>query len=339
MRRIFYLFFVFGGILQAQIGGHSVYQFLNLSISAKQAAFGGKVFTGMNHDIFQPAYNPATLDSVMDGHLGANYVSYLGDINYGNVAYAKTFNKLGTLYAAVSYVNYGKFQYATEDGSRDGSTFSASEGALILGYSYTIPNSKFSVGASTKIILSNLRNYSSAGIAFDLGLLYRNEKSGVQYALAARNFGTQLSRYQDVKEKIPFEIDFSFSKSFAHAPFKWYFTLENLQKSKIAFVNTAHNTQDPDGEEVEENITLINHAFRHVIVGVELFPKKKINLRVGYNFRRAAELGLKDQRFSSGLSFGLGINLRKFQFNYSYGSYNYASNAGFFSVIVKLDEF
>lgn len=328
----------FSLLLSAQIGGDAVFKFLNLSISAKQAGLGGKVFTGLNNDIFQPAYNPATIDSTMDNHLGANYSSYLSTINYGNMAYARTLKKYGTLYAAISYVNYGSFEYASEDGTRNG-TFGASESAVILGYAYTIPNSKFKVGLNTKFILSSLENYSSSGIAGDIGLLYSDDEKGVHSGLVFRNFGTQITTYQGTVEPLPFEIDFTFAKTFLHAPFKWYITLENLQKPKIAFVNEAHNTQDPNGNEIQENITVTDHIFRHVILGVELFPRKRFHVTAGYNFRRAAELGLKDAKFVSAINFGIGLKLRKFEVNYGYGNYNYASNASYFSVAVNLNEF
>jgi len=324
-------------LLTAQIGGNSVFQFLNLSVSAKQSALGGKVYTGLNDDIFQPAFNPAVIQPAMNNKIGINYVSYLSDINYGNLAYAYDIKKIGTLYSAITYVNYGTFDYADESGERNG-TFSASEAALVLGYAHRIPGSKLSVGLNTKFIFSSLENYSSTGLAFDMGLWY-NDETGWQAGLAIRNAGIQLSTYQGTQENLPFEIDLSFSKTFTHAPFKWFVTFENLQDPEIAFINTAHNSEDPDGNITEENITTVDHVFRHIILGVELFPRKPFNIRAGYNFRRAAELSLKDQSFGTGFNFGFGLRLKKFEINYAYGNYSLASSANFFSITVNLNEF
>ena len=339
MKQFFLLLLIlFTVSLPAQIGGNAVYKFLNLSISAKQSALGGKVYTGLQGDVFQPAFNPATIDTTLNNKLGVNYVSYLSDINYGNIAYARNVKKLGTVYTAVSYVNYGRFEYAGVDGTRNG-TFGASESALILGYAYAIPKTKWKAGINTKFIFSAFENYASTGWAMDFGLSYDNPGKGIQSALVFRNFGTQLSTYQGTKEQLPFEIDASFSKTFLHAPFKWFVSFENLQKPEIAFVNKAHDTQDPNGVVIEENISIVDHIFRHLIVGVELFPRKRFNLRAGYNFRRAAELGLEGQNFSSGFSAGFGLRLRKFEINYGYSGYNFASNANYFSIIVNLNEF
>ena len=49
------------------------------------------------------------------------------------------------------------------------------------------------------------------------------------------------------------------------------------------------------------------NALRHVIFGVELFPKRSFNLRLGYNFRRSQELKLLEQRTFSGISLGFGL--------------------------------
>ena len=323
---------------QSQTGGNATFKFLNLSISAKQAALGGKVYTSLKNDIFQPAFNPATLDSTLNNKIGVNYADYLSDINYGNFAYARHFKKIGLLYAAVSYINYGRFDYADVNGDRHG-TFGASEGALILGYAYRIPDTHWHLGANTKFILSALQNYSATGIAFDFGLLYQNDKKGIATGLTARNFGFQLTTYQGTKESLPFEVDLSFAKTFLHAPFKWFVTIENIQKPKIAFVNTAHNTQDPNGNVIEEDIKFTDHLFRHLIVGVELFPRKRFNLRAGYNFRRGAELSQKDERFGSGFNFGFGLHLNKFEVNYAYSNYNYASGTNFISITINLNKF
>jgi len=339
MKVYIYIFFIIITFFKAfaQNGGNAVYQFLNLNTSAKQSALGGKISTNLNNDIFQPAFNPATIDSNLVNKWGINYTNYLSDINYGNIAYAVNLKKIGVVYGAICYVNYGNFDYANESGEKNG-TFGSSESALLVGYAYHLPKSNWSTGLNVKFIRSSFENYSSTGIAFDWGFLFNSPQKGIQSALVLRNFGWQISTYQGTKEKLPFEIDFTFSKTFLHAPFKWFVSLEHLQKPKIAFINTANNTQDPNGFVVEENITITDHVFRHLSLGVELFPRKRFNIRIGYNFKRAAELSLKNQRLGPGLNFGFGLRLRKFEINYAYSNYSFASNANFLSIIVNLNQ-
>ena len=57
----FIIVFYVIGQTQAQIGGESTYQFLNLMSSPRQAALGGKVITNVDYDVTQALYNPATI--------------------------------------------------------------------------------------------------------------------------------------------------------------------------------------------------------------------------------------------------------------------------------------
>ena len=84
-----------------------------------------------------------------------------------------------------------------------------------------------------------------------------------------------------------------------------------------------------------EKVSFVNNALRHAIIGVELFPKKAFNLRVGYNFRRAEELRLLEQRNFSGVSLGFGLKMNKLKFNYSYSRYTLAGNTSLFGLTVN----
>ena len=72
----------------AQVGGESVYQFLNISTSARQIALGGEVLT-LENDINQPMWNPAVINNHLDTKLAVNYASYLAGINIGSISYAR----------------------------------------------------------------------------------------------------------------------------------------------------------------------------------------------------------------------------------------------------------
>ena len=89
MRLVVTFIIVFSGIaqVQAQLGGESTYQFLNLMSSPRQAALGGKVLTNVDYDVTQGLYNPATINVDMDNQLAINYSSYLGDIRYGTACF------------------------------------------------------------------------------------------------------------------------------------------------------------------------------------------------------------------------------------------------------------
>jgi hypothetical protein len=109
-----------------------------------------------------------------------------------------------------------------------------------------------------------------------------------------------------------------------------------MQRWDLAFQNPDRETTDLEGVVTSENINFIDEAFRHVIVGIELFPESGFNIRFGYNFRRAEELRIIDTRAFSGLSAGFGIKLNKLRLNYSFSKYNTAASSSFFGLNIDL---
>ena len=95
MFRKLYFFFLFLGctVSYSQIGGKYTYQFLNLVTSPRQAALGGKTITIYDDDVNQVNFNPATINPEMDNHLAINYGSYFGEVTYGTVSYAYTYDR------------------------------------------------------------------------------------------------------------------------------------------------------------------------------------------------------------------------------------------------------
>ncbi len=333
---IAFLFLVCSTSIFAQVGGESTYRFLNLISSPRQAALGGKVLTNIDYDVTSALYNPATINVEMDNQLAVNYSSYLGGISYGTAAYAYTWDRrVQTFHAGITYINYGSFDGYDEFGNATGS-FSGNEAALSFGYAMQIGYSDFYLGASAKIITSKLEQYNSIGVALDAGLVYINEDIEFNAALVVRNFGTQITTYADLQEKLPFEVALGLSQKLEFVPLRWHITFENLQIWPIAEPNPARAITDLDGNQTQEKVGFLKNVIRHTILGAELFPDKGFNIRIGYNFRRAEELRIVDQRNFSGISFGIGLKLNNMRFSYSHARYTSASNASFFGLQINL---
>lgn len=335
-KHIFFAIFFISTFSFGQVGGKSVYQFLDLITSPRQAALGGKVITIYDADVNQAMFNPAAINDKMDNHLSLNYGSLFEEVTYGTASYAYTFDRrTQTFHAGVNYVNYGSFDGYDENGNET-TSFTGSEIALSLGYSYKIPSSDIYVGANAKLISSTLENYNSFGGAIDLGAMYVDEYNDINVALAIRNIGTQFTTYAGTNEKLPLEIIAGVSQQLEHVPLRWHITLENLQQWDVSFSNPARAEGNIDGGSTPEKVGFFNNALRHVIVGAELFPQKAFNLRIGYNFRRSQELSIEEQRTFSGLSFGVGLRFNKIKFDYSYSRYTLAANTSLFGLTINL---
>lgn len=332
------LLFLFCAVTYSQIGGKSVYQFLNLVTSPRQAALGGKVITIYDSDVNQAQFNPATINAEMDNKLSLNYGNYYGEVTYGTASYAYTYDRhVQTFHAGINYVNYGKFDGYDENGVETAS-FTGSDISLSLGYAYNVPFTSFYFGGNAKLISSSLESYSSFGAAVDLGGLFIDERNDVNWALSIRNIGTQITTYSGTQEKLPLEILVGVSQELDNVPIRWHLTLENLQQWNIAFSNPNRAQGSIDGGATPEKVGFINNALRHVIVGAELFPQKSFNLRLGYNFRRAEELRILEQRNFSGISVGFGLKMGKLKFNYSYSRYTLAANTSLFGLTIDFSD-
>lgn len=73
--------------------GYGVYQFLDLPVSARQAALGGFNISVRDNDLNFAFQNPALLTSATSGMIGLNVANYLSDIRFGSVMYGFTDRK------------------------------------------------------------------------------------------------------------------------------------------------------------------------------------------------------------------------------------------------------
>lgn len=330
------VFFCIATIGYSQVGGQSVYQFLNLVNSPRQAALGGKVITNRDYDVNQAIFNPASINDEMHNHLSVNYGSLFGEVSYGTANYAYTYDRhVQTFHFGASYINYGNFDGRDELGQQT-ANFTGSEAALSFGYSYNIPFSDFYIGANAKFITSALENYTSFGAAVDIGALFIDERNDVHWALVVRNLGTQITTYAGTRERLPLEILFGVSQEVENVPIRWHLTLENLQQWNVAFSNPARAEGTLDGGQNEERVSFLNNALRHLILGAEFFPGKSFNIRLSYNFRRGEELRIVDQRSFSGISAGFSLRFDTVRFDYSYSRYTLAANTSLFGLTINL---
>ena len=332
----FILFFLSYLSTNAQIGGENVYQFLNYSVSARQIALGGEILTLVD-DVNQPIWNPSVINADMDNQISANYSSYLAGINIGSVSYARLISRrFGTIHGSIKYLDYGTLIGADEQGNEIGD-FNASDLSVSVGYATNLPRTNLYVGANIKLINSNISNFTSIGIATDFAILYYSPYMPFSFTIVARNIGAQLKTFNGTNESLPFKVALGASYKLEYVPLKWYITLDNLQKWNVSVANPSEQTIDLEGNITQEKINFVGNTLRHFVVGAELFPESALNLRIGYNFRRAAELKLQNVRTFGGISLGFGIKMNKLKFNYAYSKFHSAANASTFSLQIDLD--
>lgn len=335
MRIYSIIFFLFSSFAFAQVGGEEVYLFLNQPTSARQTAMGGAVLT-LTDDVNQPLWNPASINNDLDGKLSLNYLNYLTDINYFSGTYAYMVDRrIGTFHGGLTYLNYGSFIGADENGVETG-TFKAYDMSLSLGYARQLPYMPIYVGANVKVISSVIEQYHSMGAAVDIGLLYYDERKPYRFGLVVRNFGMQITQYTDLQERLPLQVILSGSFKPEYVPVKLYGSLTNLQKWQIAYANPSDATTDFENNTIINKPDFFDNTLRHIVIGAELFPDKPLNIRAGINFQRAQEVGLNFTRTFAGLSAGFGLKFENFHLNYAFSKFHPATDAHTFSLEINL---
>lgn len=333
--------------LQAQvIGGNSVYDFVNHPVSARAMATGGNLITVYDDDASLAYHNPALLNKSMRNMLVASTVIDFAGINHGYFGYTNHYSNLETNFqAGLQYITYGSFTMTDVTGAELGN-FNAGEFAINIGASHQFD--RYSFGGNYKLIYSKLESYTSIGNAIDLAAAYSDSSGSFTATLLLKNIGFQFKPYHaKSREPIPFEIQAGFSKRLKYVPFRISVVLHDLQKWNIRYddpnsFNTDNvflgDSTNSDGKGKKAG-DFFDNVGRHLILGGELYLGKALRVGFGYNHQRRAELKPDVKKGLAGFSFGVGIDIKQFSFNFARARYHAKAATTQFTVLVNIDQF
>lgn len=321
---------------KAQIGGEYTYQFLELTNSARIAAMGGNQIAILDStDLNLPYHNPASLHKAMGNKVLVNYVNYMTDINYGYASFAKSFDSIGNFAVGIHYINYGKFQEATEFGELTGRNFKAAEYAFHLIYSNNYK--RLNYGVAIKPILSSFESYQSFGIAADFGVSIASKSKYTNVSVVARNVGTQITTYYDngEYEKIPFNLQAGITRRLKHAPINLALNMQYLNHWDLGTPEPGNADGEIDFYKREEGFG--KQIMRHIVFGFEILPSENFIIRAGYNYQRRQELKFNERAAMVGLSAGFGLKIKRFRLDYGIAQYHLAGSSNLFSLAININ--
>lgn len=324
LRRILFFSFLIAAAVHAQ-DGTRVYEFVNITTSPRQAALGGNANSAWDADPNMSYWNPAMMNEKQHGQVALNYINYLADVSFGTASAVYQYDDYNFFSIHGQYVDYGDFRGYDEYDNPTGA-FSARDAAFTIGYARNLSDF-FTVGANVKYISSQIETYSSSAVAADFGAVFHDIDYNTNVSLAIRNVGFQLETYSGKKEKMPVQINLGVSHQLEYVPLELSITFHDLQKFDISMPYNAN------GQETGTLRKIIDH----VSVGGELFPGRGFNVRLGYNFKRGNELRLEDARTFAGLTYGFGIRIHAFRFEFAHANYYKGSNSNHFGLTINLD--
>ncbi|MFN3939409.1 MAG: type IX secretion system protein PorQ, partial [Chitinophagales bacterium] len=274
--------------------------------------------------------------------LSLSHAIMAGNINHGYLAYGDYLDSAGLmLHTGLLYRSYGQMILYDNTGMRTG-TFHANEFALLGGISYQ--SDKLSYGFNLKFIWSQLESYSSIAGAVDLGVAYNDTANLFSAGLVLKNIGTQFKPYvSGNREELPFEIQLGISQKLRYLPLRLSVTAHNLQQADIRYDDpnaiATNNILNPDTASSVEKKYIADKIFRHLIFSGEFYFGKNLTVQLAYDHMTRKELSLSTTRGLTGFSIGMGVNIKKYTFHYSYDIYSVAGGSHMFTLSTNLHYF
>lgn len=319
------------------------YNFLNMTSSSRVAALGGTILPIHNADIQSVGSNPSLISQSMNNSVALSYVNYYNDVNMGSIQYGRSFNKIGNFVGAVQYNNYGVFHYSDETGIQDNATFSVSDYIINIGWGRQL-NERLSIGANFKIAGLQYENNSSFAIATDFAATYINKNDWV-FSFVARNIGSEIhNNYQAQRNELSFDMLIGASKKLEHLPLTFLFVYDDIQKWDLSYDDPLdlENNYDPMTGTMKKRSQidiLAENLFKHIIVAGELNLGKNLVLRLGYNYGLRKNMITPTKKGAVGLSYGVGINVYKFNISYSRSEMHIHGSPNYLTITMNLDSF
>ncbi len=322
-------------------GGHHVFQFLTLSPSARVTALGGVHLSVRDDDVALAALNPAALNPAMSGQVSLQHHLLLAGIRHSYAAYAHHVEAIGTtLHGAIQHIGYGDIPMADEFGNIQGQV-RAAETAFALGAARAL-SPKWSLGLNVRFATSVLDMYRAAALSADVGVLYEDTARLFAAAAVVRNAGTQLRRYQNESEDLPFDLQVAISKRLRYLPFRLSVIAHHLHQWDIRYDDPAlrpTNVFGDVGGEPSGN-PAVDNFFRHLIFNGEflLGRAESFRIRLGYNHLRRRELSVRGFRSLAGFSTGVSFRVSRLRVDFGYASYHIAGGTVHFGLSTNMRE-
>ncbi len=286
--------------------------------TARVAATGGFSPALVTNDAGSFFSNPALLTEKMHGMFSVTYLNHVAGLNSGTVAYAFQVDSLSTAGIGVRYLSFGSIDRSDQDGRRSG-TFNASDLDLSISGS-RLTSSGLRYGANVHFLLSSLDGESASALSFDGGLLYEVDDRGLAIGLTIHHAGFVMSSIGSKNARLPVDLRIGVSKKLTHTPL--LLTLSMYRINKLG--------------EAPKELSNLARLMYHVILGGEFQFSRNFQLRLGYNFRRHDELGLKSRLDFAGVSTGFGLQISRIGIDYAFSSWSSLGGLHRFTVRTSL---
>ena len=274
--------------------------------------------------------NPALLDSNLNNSLGLSYQSYVGDLNYAVVQYARSYKNLGHFATSLNYLNYGSFTSTDAYGNETG-TFKAADYLVSMIYANNYKG-LIDYGVTLNHTFSQLEKYFSYGVSLDLGLSYHTANNGTNLGLVVRNLGVAIVNYREGNfESYPLEVQFSVAYRVGKSPLRVVALFQHLNRFDLQSKIVKNGFKDKFWTGETDNL------MRHFVPAIEFTMLKRFSFVLSYNYLKRQELKLaNDIAGFTGIAWGTTLRLNRFTVSYSHSTYHFAGSSNYLTFTTNL---
>jgi hypothetical protein len=279
------------------------FAFLRVPVGARPAAMGAS-FLAVSKDVHAIYYNPAGIADVPMRSGAFGYLNHVLDIQsfFGAYVHPHTHGSYGV---AVNFTDYGDFTETDVTGAETGKTFGANNVAVYLTYSQ-LRAERWLFGVNLKLLRMELAQYSTDGVAADLGVIYHSAiMDNLTFAAGIFNLGKQRSPFIRTQEDLPLNFQLGISKRLAHLPLLYSLTVIRYE------------------DKFTKKLRLFGRRMplHQVRLGGEVALSKVLHARFGYDtVGRDQKVGTNADHLA-GVSGGLGIKQGDYTLDVSLSSF------------------
>ncbi|MBC7873362.1 MAG: type IX secretion system protein PorQ [Ferruginibacter sp.] len=341
MNKWFTIWLVFMSMVSSAqtLGGNSVFNFLKLSNTPQLSALGGVNVSQTSNDVGLAFNNPALLRPSMHTQMNAVFNDFYGGIKVYHLSLGYHHEKLKTSFSwGLNYLDYGNTAETDASGNVLGK-FRPTDWVMQVSASRSYLDN-WNYGATLKFISSNYGQYSSTGLAMDIGILFRDTSHLFSASFVAKNMGTQLKKYEGTDpDDLPFELQAGITKRLEKAPFSFSLTAQRLHHFDIMYNDTSFNNENGYENRSNKKFSL-DKLISHLVLAATVYAGDRVEVMAGYNFLRRKELSTGNTANGlNGFSLGAGVLLGKLEIRYARAYYQSNTAYNQLGLNMKLNEY
>ena len=172
-----------------------------------------------------------------------------------------------------------------------------------------------------------------------MGINYYNPDNQLSLSIAFKNLGGQLKKYNENRDKMPWDIQLGLSKTLDHAPFRFSITAQHLSRWKLPYTAPTTGEYNSSEDEIKEKGNFATDLFRHLVFGIDYIPSRNLYIALGYNYKYRSDMQTYGRNFLSGFTVGAGIKVKMFGIGASLAQQHVGGTTFMFNLTTNISQF